>query len=165
MCFIKGTIKKNQGFTLIEVIISLCLITLVGLLLLSTFSVHSNTYNYLSNHIKSDIAIKEALGFIQQDILENSEEVEVKDNEIHIKKGLSASDTNHKLYFKTVRKVVFQGSVIYVYFKNQNNDFSFTPQPLLYDVETFNVEENFDVIFIKIKTKDGNTGEKVFSRS
>lgn len=165
MYFIKGNIKKNQGFTLIEVIISICLITLVVSLLLPTFSVHSNTYNYLSNYVKSDIAIKEALGFIQQEILENSEEIEIKDNEIHIKKGLSASETNHKLYFKTVRKVVFQGSVIYVYFKNQSNDFSFTPQPLLYEVETFNVEENFGVIFIKIKTKDGNTGEKVFSRS
>lgn len=162
MYSIRETIKNKRGFTLVEVIVTLSLITLTLALLVPTLSVHLATYNDFSDYTKNTIAIKEALAQIDDEISKKGGILSITGSGLEIQKRSKSDsfDNKRKVKIETTSKVVKSGSTLYIHFMGA----SIQPQPLLYDVEEFNMEENAGVIFIEIKTKDGSVYEKAFDK-
>jgi competence protein ComGF len=152
----KGNIKKNKGVTLIEVVVSLNLVIILISLLLSTFKISASTYDYIDRYATTSISIKEALMFIEQEVDRNCDGIKIEKDTIFLGKN----DYLYRIDWGNANKITKIDSTLYFYFKNSSG--GFTPQPLLYNVDFFSLEENNKVFFIKIKTKDGTTCEKAF---
>ncbi|EQB89234.1 prepilin-type N-terminal cleavage/methylation domain-containing protein [Clostridium punense] len=163
MYSIRETIKNKKGFTLVEVTVTLSLIALTLSLLVPILSVHLSTYYDFSNYNKSTIEIKEALSLIENEISKDGEIISVVTNGVEIqKRNIYFDENKRKIKYETIFKIIKQGSTLYIQFKEGVNNF--VSQPLLYEVEAFNIEENAGVIFMKIKTKDGISYEKTFDK-
>lgn len=163
MYSIRETTKNKRGFTLVEVIVTLSLIALTLSLLVPTLSVHLTTYNDFSDYAKNTIAIKEALAFIDNEISKNGEIISVVRNGLEVqKRNIYFDENRRKIKYETIFKIIKEGPTLYMQFREGVNNF--VSQPLLYDVEVFNIEENRGAIFIQIMTKDGNSYEKAFDK-
>lgn len=157
MFFIKGNTKKAKGFTLIEVIVSLSLMTILMSVLISNFKVHLNNYNFISNYALNSISIKETFMFIEREISKNSIAVMVENNTLFLAKNISNGGINWGMANKIMK---YGGTLRYYYPGKTIGDY--TSQPLLYNIESFTIEENYKVLYIKIETKDGTICEKTF---
>lgn len=163
MYSIRETIKNKRGFTLVEVIVTLSLITLTLSLLVPILSIHLSTYYDFSNYNMSTIQIKEAVSLIENEISKDGEIISVVRNGLEVqKRNIYFDENKRKIKYETIFKIIKEGSTLYMQFKEGVNNF--VSQPLLYEVEAFNIEENVGVIFMKIKTKDGISYEKTFDK-
>lgn len=159
MFFTKESIKKTKGVTLIEVVISLTLITILISLLFSTFRTHLNIYESVSSYSTTSISIKETLEFIETEIDKNSIGVKIEGNTLFLGKSIS----NSGIQWSRANKISKNGSTLCFYFCDSLSG-DYQSQPLQYDVESFTLEENNKVFFIKIQSKDGTICEKAFSK-
>lgn len=157
MFFTKESIRKTKGVTLIEVVVSLALISILIPLLFSTFRTHLNIYESVSSYSTTNISIKETLEFIETEIDRNSIGVKIEGSTLFLGKTIS----NSGIQWSKANKISKNGSTLSFYFYDISSG-GHKAQPLLYDVESFTLEENNKVFFIKIQSKDGTICEKAF---
>lgn len=151
MFFIRVGSKKNKGLTLIELLRSLSLIIMLISVIISTFVSFSKIYKDVSQYSKSNVSTKEALFFIEKEIEEYGSKAVIKDNTLYIYKNA---------YLKN--KVIKSSNTLYYYYQDGNN--GYRPQPLLYDVTLFEVKEKENLLYVKLKIKDGKEFERCFVR-
>jgi len=149
MFFIKVSTKKKKGLTIIELIISLSLVTVIMFVIVSAFVSFSKIYKNTSQYSKSNVNTKEALFFIEKEIEEYGSRALIKDNTLYI----------HKNAY-TKNKVGRNANTLYYYYQEGNK--GYTSQPLLYDVTLFEVKEKENLIYVKLKIKDGKEFERYF---
>ena len=129
--------SKNSGFTYLETLFSLSVITLIAFILPSTFSVFSQ-FGMIDTDLEGDIFI--------MDIIETSESSdEVK------KKGVNS------IIFETERgKIEYQLNNTRIIKSIDNQGFI----TMLFDVSTWDIREDKRLIKIKIKT-NGEFDEEI----
>lgn len=143
LIFQEVIMRKNKGFTLIEVMVVLFINVMLVMLITTTLPLFKKKYN---NYSPALISSHEALMFIDYYINCVGEEFYVADGKIYI---LSSSG-------KKCDYIAKRDSEIGIFYMNKEEEegVTYTYQPILYNVNQFIIFQNKEVLHIKIITKD-----------
>ncbi|KAJ51495.1 prepilin-type N-terminal cleavage/methylation domain-containing protein [Clostridium tetanomorphum] len=140
----------KKGFTLIEVLMSISIISIVSLILFKNLVVYLTLYNKESNIAMEEFYVNEALIFIEQQINEaNSVQVlgDANNNELKI----NYEDKSNYIKIKN-------GKLVIAYFKSDSGYIN----NIMLELEDFLVEKSGNLVFVKIITKHGKEYERCF---
>lgn len=151
MYFIKVTIKRKIGIAFIEALIYIGLMSILLLLFLMSNGVYLQNYNKVKEYSYNFTGIHEALMYIETQVN--------KGENIYIENASLVIENNGENNKDMVLK---EGNVLYYKYKDKGQ--GYTKQPLLYNVKSFIVEENRNVMFLKIITEEGVIGEKAMGK-
>lgn len=143
--------RRTKGFSISEVIVYVAIASMTLLLILSTINMYVKNYIALSKYSNDFTTTCEALMYIEREI----------------NRGKSAYLCDGNLYINKTNKVQpeivkLEGSTLYYEYKDDG--IGYTKQPILYGVKEFILDENGNVIYIKINTMDGVIGEKAVEK-
>lgn len=149
-CFYRG---KKSGKSVLELISALFIFTMVTFIITAMFT--NNIGHYLKNRKldHSQIAIQEALMYIDYYINYYGENYYVEDARLYIE----GKDGGRKNY------IYLNGDELRVAYKNQTGT-GYTSQPLLYEVEELKLFQNGRVVFMEISIKGGYKMKKSLGR-
>lgn len=149
----KEAFRKNKGKSLIELMTALFIFVLVTLLITNIYGNTMNHYFVSRKLDNSQISLCEALMYIDYYVNFYGENHYIDKERLYIE----AKDGERTNYFYLFN------SELRIDYKNDRGN-GYTPQPLLYGVEEFNLSENEKVIFVEIVTKGGATMRKAIGR-
>lgn len=145
--------KKNQGRSLVEVMSALFISTLVTLVIVNMYA---NTMKYYLRAREIDntsMTLCEAVMYIDYYINYVGEKYYIENSRLYIE-GNKGERKNYIYLFDSDLRIAY---------KNSSNN-GYTSQPILYDVQEFNLSVNKEVIFVEIITKSGEKIKKAIGR-
>lgn len=145
--------KKNKGRSLIELMSALFIFMIVTILITNIFA---NTMNYYFGSRKidnSDIALYEALMYIDYYINFYGENHYIEQHRLYIE-SQNGERKNYVYLFDSELRMAYKNEV----------GSGYTSQPLLYEVREFNLSKNNRVTFIEIVTMGGLKMKKAIGR-
>lgn len=145
--------KKNKGRSIIELMSALLIFMLVTILITNIFANTMNHYFDSREVDNSDIALYEALMYIDYYINFYGENHYIEEERLYIE----AKNGERKNY------VYLFDSELRMAYKNETGS-GYTSQPLLYEVKEFNLSKNNRVTFIEIVTIGGSKMKKAMGR-
>ena len=143
--------KKNNGFTLIEVIVSALLAAIISVVGITCTAKYLSLYKGENIQSRESFYVDEAIDFIEYKI-KQGRSVQVGDNKIIIELSSGA--------FDDIKLSSLGGTSVVIWYDsgglgNSNN--------ILKDISTFECQAVGDLIFINIKTMKGNSYKRCIS--
>ncbi len=151
MCFIGATTKKAKGVTLLELIAALSISSLIITVVISSYSLWMKSYKEKIYYSSEVTGIYEALMYVDYHVNYRGEECFLRNGDIIIPTS------------KGEDYISLKGDELRVFYKNKTS-VGHTYQPLLYGVKEFSIVENGKVLFIKIVTNKGVSGERAIGK-
>lgn len=145
--------KKNKGRSLIELMSALFIFMLVTILITNIFANTMNHYFGSRKVDNSDVALYEALMYIDYYINFYGEKHYIEERRLYIE----AQNGERKNY------IYLFDSELRMAYKNETGS-GYTSQPLLYEVREFNLSKNNRVTFIEVVTINGLKMKKAIGR-
>lgn len=151
MYFTRVIMRKVKGVTILELIAALSISSLIITVIISSYSIWMKSYKENIYYSSEITGIYEALMYIENYVNYRGEGCFLREGDIIIPTTVGESyvslDENELRFF----------------FKNKHG-VGHTNQPLLYDVREFKVRQNGKVLFIKIVTDKGISGERAIGK-
>jgi prepilin-type N-terminal cleavage/methylation domain-containing protein len=151
MNFIRETMKKSKGVTLLELIVALSISSLIITVVVVSYGLIMKSYKEKVYYSSEITGVYEALMYIDNHVNYSGEGCLFRDGDIIIPKSVGAD------------YVSLDGNELRVFYKNKAG-MGHTYQPLLYGVKEFSIVENGKVLFIKIVTNKGISGERAIGK-
>lgn len=151
MYFTRVIMRKAKGVTILELIAALSISSLIIIVIISSYSIWMKSYKENVYYSSEITGIYEALMYIENYVNYRGEGCFFKDGDIIIPTSVGES------------YVSLDGNELRFFFKNKHG-VGHTNQPLLYDVREFKVRQNGKVLFIKIVTNKGISGERAIGK-
>lgn len=151
MYFTRETMKKFKGVTLLELLIALSISSLIVTVIITSYGLFIK--NYKENvHYSSEITgVYEALMYIDNQVNYTGEGCFLRDEDIIIPTSVGED------------YISLDQDELRVFYKNKST-IGHTYQPLMYGVKEFSVIENGKVLFVKIITNKGVSGERAIGK-
>ncbi len=143
--------RKAKGVTILELIAALSISSLIITVIISSYSIWMKSYKERVYYSSETTGIYEALMYIENYVNYRGEGCFLKEGDIIIPTSVGES------------YVSLDGNELRFFFKNEHG-VGHTNQPLLYDVREFKVRQNGKVLFIKIVTDKGISGERAIGK-
>lgn len=143
--------RKNRGFTLIELIISLSLIAIISLIEIKNLALNNKIYYMEVNKDLEEFYINETFTFIEYKINKSISVEKISKNGRSIIKLNSDRKSFIELYGNTL---------IIAY----DTDYPMNYNNIMYSIKGFNIEEKGNVLYIKIIDKYGEEYERCFGK-
>ncbi|WP_027624691.1 prepilin-type N-terminal cleavage/methylation domain-containing protein [Clostridium lundense] len=141
----------KKGFSLIEILISISIISIISLAGIRSLIIYLNLYRKESNHIMEEFYVDQAFIFIEQQ-LDAAESIDIFKNNKDVNE-IKVNNKDKSNYIK-----LKNGKLVISYNKS-NSKYSNT---IMYDVKSFLVEGVCNTVYVKIKTKYGREYERCF---
>lgn len=151
MYFTRVTMKKVKGVTILELIAALSISSLIITVIISSYSIWMKSYKEREYYSSETTGIYEALMYMENYVNYRGEGCFLKDGDIIIPTSVGES------------YISLEGNELRFFFKNKLG-LGHTNQPLLYGVKEFKVRQNGKVLFIKIVTDKGVSGERAIGK-
>jgi len=151
MCFTRVIMRKVKGVTILELIAALSISSLIITIIISSYSIWMKSYKERIYYSSEITGIYEALMYIENYVNYRGEGCFLKDGDVIIPTPAGES------------YISLDGNELRFFFKNKQG-VGHTNQPLLYDVKEFEVTQNGKVLFIKIVTDKGISGERAIGK-
>jgi competence protein ComGF len=151
MYFTRVTMKKVKGVTILELIAALSISSLIITVIISSYSILMKSYKEREYYASEITGIYEALMYMENYVNYRGEGCFLKDGDIIIPTSVGES------------YISLDGNELRFFFKNKLG-LGHTNQPLLYGVKEFKVRQNGKVLFIKIVTDKGVSGERAIGK-
>ena len=144
----------KKGFTLIELILSLGILSIIIVLSLNFLIRDVSYYKRVVSSSKNHFYINEAIFFIENEIKYNNESIDVLNNTIIIFKK---ENKNRKRILQQNNKIVLITEKLYgeTYYAEGNNN-------IIKKISKFLVEKYKNTIYILIKSEDGEEYKRCF---
>lgn len=152
MYFIKETIKKHKGISLLETILSLSIVAIIMVLIAVTMSFWVGRYKRHYDNVEKSTSLYEALMYIDY-YYDKTENHKIVGNKLYM--TTDDGDEDYISKWNTQLKVYYE--------VHNNANVRYIPQPLLKGVKTFTVDKNKNVIRVKIEMEDGKSAEKTYT--
>lgn len=137
----------KKGFTLIEVVVSLSLITILLSLLMLIFSYSSKNFKEEIFENRNTYYLNEALNYIEDQINKGKKNIMVRGNKIY----LTYENANKKIIERRREKLIIR--------HRGDPD---TTNNILTGIKDFIITENKNIMYVKITMKDGRKKERCF---
>lgn len=141
----------KKGFSLIEILICISIISIISLAGIKSLIIYLNLYRKESNYIMEEFYVDQAFIFIEQQ-LDGAESIYIFKNDKYINE-IKVNNREKTNYIK-----LKNGKLIISYDKS-NSKYSNT---IMYGVKSFLVENFCNTMYVKITTKHGKEYERCF---
>ena len=150
--------KKNKGISLVELILVVCINSIIMVLIATTFNLWIKEYKCRKSYNVQLTSAYEAIMYIDYYINYKSKGCRVEDNKIicNVDKKIG----EEVIYLDKDELKVFYLNEI----QKDEGSTSYTSQPLLYGVKNFEAKKLNKVLYIKIVTEGGIEVEKTIGK-
>ncbi len=149
--------RKAKGYALLEVMLSIAISLIIAVILGDIIYLSIKDYKESMKIAKEYLYVSEALNFIDNEIHNETEDIEISGKSIYLKKKLSSPSSPNKMNIISLdgsSRVVIQ-YLEYDFLKSTNT--------ILRNVEDFNLTKKNNLIYIKITLKTGKMVERCLS--
>ena len=143
--------RKKRGFTLIELIISLSLITTISLIEIKNLALNNKIYYMEVNRNLEEFYINEAFTFIDYKI----------NTSTSVERTSKYGRSMIKLTSDRKSFIELYGSTLIIAY---DTEYPMDYNNIMYSIKEFNIEEKGNVLYIKIIDKYGEEYERCFGK-
>lgn len=142
----------KKGFTLIEILITISIVSVMSLLGIKNLVAYLNLYKKESRHTLEEFYVNQAFIFIEEQFDENQYIELFTNNQNKNEIKITSNDISNYIKLKGNKLVIayYESDSIYT-----NN--------IMYDVKNFTVEAVNNIMYVKIMTKYGKEYERCFA--
>lgn len=154
--YIRENIKVKRGFTLIELVLTLAILSILSLIGIQLLSRNVWKYKNTITLVREESYAREALRFIEGEFYDvNNKLIKVEVDKLIIEKNNGDRNT-----IKSIKKSNGSFKVVNSYYKLKGN--TTTTDTVVEDIKNFLVKNNENLVYVSIYTMHGEKFERCF---